>query len=592
MADSPYIFAPPRTVGELVHYIAAILGPEKNYYWLAFIYGIGISLLSLATPISVQMLINTVANTGLTTPLILLSLTLFGLLLGAVLLNALRIHLMELFSRRFYARLVSDIALRSIYALNPFFADQGRSTLHNRYFDIVIVTKRIPALLVGGFTLLLQSAVGFVLVSLYHPYFLIFNLIMIVLIWIIWLIWGKRSIRSALDLSHKKHATAGWLEALGESNGFYKTQLHVDRALDETNRYTALYIDQQKRHFSHTFGQALALLLLYALSSAVLLGLGGWLVIQGELSIGQLVAAELVLSVVYVGISNLGTYMTYFYDLCAAVDELSLFHDTPLEDPPGVGESIPQETTLDFQHACGIARGRPTEFNFSIETGSWVLACAQNYSVQRLFSNLLRRHEEPESGYITYGGVDIAAIAAHELRQQVIVMDRPNIVSMSIRDYLQICVGREDNRAILEAVELVGLSDTVAQLDEGMDTILAATGWPLSISEAMQLKLAGALLSRPQVLVLSQLYDVLTDEVLERSLQTLRNRADGPPTTVVYFTNNRSHLRFDSYLYLGAEKQRTVNSYAELMTLADGEQHDPEMPSIVSGQARPLGGKA
>ena len=58
-----------------------ILKPEGNFYWLAIVYGIGISLLTLATPISVQMLINTVANTALTVPLVILSLTLFGLLL-------------------------------------------------------------------------------------------------------------------------------------------------------------------------------------------------------------------------------------------------------------------------------------------------------------------------------------------------------------------------------------------------------------------------------------------------------------------------------------------------------------------------------
>ncbi|MDY7097150.1 MAG: ABC transporter ATP-binding protein, partial [Pseudomonadota bacterium] len=71
-----------------------ILRPEGNFYWLALVYGVGISLLSLATPISVQMLINTVANTALTTPLIVLTATLFGLLMLFALLYALRIHLM------------------------------------------------------------------------------------------------------------------------------------------------------------------------------------------------------------------------------------------------------------------------------------------------------------------------------------------------------------------------------------------------------------------------------------------------------------------------------------------------------------------
>lgn len=97
-----------------------ILKPESNFYWIAIVYGVGISLLSLATPISVQLLIGTIANTAMPAPLVMLSLTLFGLLLLSSLLYALRIHLMELFARRFYARLVSEISLIAIYAQNPF----------------------------------------------------------------------------------------------------------------------------------------------------------------------------------------------------------------------------------------------------------------------------------------------------------------------------------------------------------------------------------------------------------------------------------------------------------------------------------------
>ncbi len=106
-----------------------ILKPEANFYWLAVVYGIGISLLSLATPISVQMLINTIANTALTAPLVMLALTLFGLMVLSVLLYALRVHLMELFARRFYARMVAEISLISVYAQNPFFCCRSRSAL-------------------------------------------------------------------------------------------------------------------------------------------------------------------------------------------------------------------------------------------------------------------------------------------------------------------------------------------------------------------------------------------------------------------------------------------------------------------------------
>ena len=161
-----------RSLPALIAHIFNILKPERSFYLLAIVYGIGISLLSLATPVSVQILINTILNTGLTGPLIVISICLLVLLLLYTLLSALRIHLLDVFGRRFYARMVSEISLRTIYANNPFFEDGSRSALFNRYFDIIIVTKVVPYLLVGGFTIVSQAVVGFVLVSLYHPYFL------------------------------------------------------------------------------------------------------------------------------------------------------------------------------------------------------------------------------------------------------------------------------------------------------------------------------------------------------------------------------------------------------------------------------------
>ncbi|CAN0597323.1 unnamed protein product, partial [Ectocarpus sp. 12 AP-2014] len=305
-------------LAQLARFFTEILAPERSYYGLAIVYGIGISLLSLATPVSVQMLINTVANIGLTTPLIVLSLTLFFLLLLAGGLNALRIYIMDVFGRRFYARMVSEIALRTIYARNPYFDDRGKSELFNRYFDIIIVMKMVPNLLVGGFTIVLQTVVGFLLVSSYLPLLLAFNVAVALLIWMVWIVWGRRAMRSAIELSHRKHYSASWLESLGHSNGFYKSELHIDAALTHTDAVTSSYIEQHRQHFRHHFSQTLSFLFIYAAASAALLGLGGWLVIIGELSLGQLVAAELVLSVVFVGVSQMGIYLSYFYDVVGA----------------------------------------------------------------------------------------------------------------------------------------------------------------------------------------------------------------------------------------------------------------------------------
>jgi putative ABC transport system ATP-binding protein len=566
-----------ETIGELVRFYRIILGPEKRYYVLTLIYGIGISLLTLSTPISVQMLVNTVAHTGLTTPLLVLSVTLFALLAASGLLNALRIHLMDLFTRRFYARMVAEISLRAIYAVNPFFDDASRGQLFNRYFDIMVVVKSLPNLLIGGFTIVLQAGVGFVLVSLYHPFFFVFNMVLVGLIWVIWLVWGRAAILSGIELSHRKHATAAWLQGLGASNGFFKSERHIEEALARTETATAAYIDQHRRHFRHHFAQTLGFLLLYAGASAVLLGLGGWLVIQGQLTLGQLVAAELVLSVAFVGLSQFGVYLTYFYDLSAAIEELSLFEGVEQEDPLAHRQAIPEDGSLRFVGVVGETRGTTSRLDLEIPGGARVLAKSETHAPVRQFNNFMKGHDRVTTGLVTLGGIDIEDIGLQALRRAIIVLDRPNTIEMSIREYLRLSARDGSGRALLEAVEAVGLEPTIAQLEEGLDTTIAATGWPLSITETMQLKLASAILAEPRVLIMSPLFDVLPDDRLDAALDLLQARSR---TTVIYFSNHHLHQEFDVYLYMTADEQLVTRDWQAFRSRAglDDDGRPPLLP--------------
>ena len=545
-----------------------ILRPEANFYWLALVYGVGISLLSLATPISVQMLINTVANTAMATPLVVLTLTLFALLMMFALLYGLRIHLMEMFSRRFYARMVAEISLLSVYAKNPFFGDARKSSLFNRYFDVVNVEKAIPILFVGGFTVVLQVFTGFILVSLYHPYFLLFTIIMSAMIWLIWGIWGSRAVRTGIDLSHAKHGTAAWLERIGESNGFFKSQRRIDYALKQSNSHTANYIHERKRHFRIHFTQTLAFLTLYAAASAALLGLGGWLVINNELTLGQLVAAELVLSTAFFGVAQLGTYLTYFYDLCAAIEELSLCYDVEQEDPASDEGIRVEEHTLSFHGVRGNARHETAQFTFEIPSGSIVMASASHHGVQRLFTNLLKMHELPKAGFATFGGVDFKDIEAHNLRKDVHVLDRASFVGMTIREYLEMSCKDTAPKRMVGALETVGLKETISTFEEGLDTPIAATGWPLSSVELQQLKLANALLEQPRILVLSKLFDLLDEDNLAAAINELREQAY---STVIYFSNRRIDLGFDCFLHLEAHQQRYFDNFDDFCLATNGK---------------------
>lgn len=549
---------PTPTSEELWKYFRNILGPERAFYGLALAYGIGISLLSLATPLSVQMLINTVANIGLATPLVVLSLGMFTLLLFAGGLNALRIHLMDIFGRRFYARIVSEMAVRAVYARNAFFEDNRRGALFNRYFDIMIMLKQVPNLLVGGFTILLQTVVGFVLVASYHPWLFVFNVVLSALIWMVWAIWGKRAISSAIELSHRKHANAAWLESIGRSNDCFKSERHIEDVLYRTDSKTRYYMDQHVTHFRHHFSQTLAFIFIYAGASAALLGLGGWLVIQGQLSLGQLVAAELVLSVVFVGISQMGIYLSYFYDVCAAVDELTLFMEIEQEPATGPHRRLSGPPTLSFHEARVQDGGQSVLLDCDIPAGARVGVFSAGPAVQRLVIELLKSHSRPETGTLELAGTDLRTLRPFEIRQEIIVIDRPTVVEGSLRNFLRLSADDDSALDPVTAIRVVGLEPAASHLPDGLDTEIASTGWPLSITETLQLALAAAIIERPRVLVLSQAFDAVPEPALLASLELLQKQKQ---TTVLYFSSKLADFGFSHFLYLGSQSQHLYEDY-------------------------------
>jgi putative ABC transport system ATP-binding protein len=555
---------------DAAQWLAEIIGPDRAYLRLAIVYGVAISLLSLATPISVQLLINSVAYTAQPTALWTLSTILFLLLLLVAALSAFRVHLMALFERRVFARVVAEVTVRAVHAQNPFFSDAKRDHLFNRFFDLTVVQKAIPSLFIGGFTILLQSAVGLVITSFYHPFFLAFNGVLLLALLLIWLIWSRSSFSSAVALSHAKHDAARWLESVGGSNGFYKSSRHLNFAMDRSEAVTATYVDRHRRYFRYSFAQTLACLLLYALASAALLVLGGTLILRGELSIGQLVAAELILSGVFYGISQLGWYLDTFYDLVASSEELSLLYGIPQEDPPAASGQIPRDGAVRLRSV----RIGGTFFDFDLAAGEQVVALAEP-GVDRALAHVLKRHARIEGGLVTIGGSDLNGLDMYLLRSAVIVLDRPTIVEVTIREYLSLAAPDITGEAMLAVLDEVGLAARIARLPDGLDTLLASSGWPLSIGEVMELKLANALLSRPRLLILSPLFDLMEPGKLARVLASLRQAG----TTVLLFTGRPEPLHPDRWMLMRHRGQEAFGTLSDLQQSSSAQEVINALPA-------------
>ena len=539
-----------------------ILAPDRAFFWQAVVFSVAISVLTLAVPLSVQILIGSVANTALLRPVVVLAIVLVALLALYGLLVGMQAHLMDIFERRLFVRITKEMALRSIHARYAAVESLNREELANRFFEIVTIQRNMPTLIVNGSAIVLQAIVGFAVVTAYHPVFVVFNACVLLLVYLIWKLWANPAIQSKLVASRAKFAVAGWLEELGRANAFFKSRRTIDFALRTSETMISDYVSAHRRHFRCKFAQQIGFLALYAVASAVLLGVGGWLVIRNELTLGQLVAAELILSAVFISLTRTSGLLEEFYEVCAALYKLGDFFELPLESAVD-GEPVPDgPASLRFDGASARPRDREFRFRLEIAAGSKVMLVANSFSLQKGLLDLLQRHIEPTRGAVLFAGRNIADLRLHQLRDRVLVVENSGVLERSVEENLGLGDPAISRAAMRELLEVVGLETIVNNLPDGIATTLGAFGYPLSRSETIRLKIAAALLARPQVLVITQIFDTLAHHHRRAILDYIRRQAG---LTLLNFSNRRDIAVYDRYVYLEAEGHQDFDTIPALM---------------------------
>jgi ABC-type bacteriocin/lantibiotic exporter with double-glycine peptidase domain len=513
----------------------ALLKPESDFLWVAIVYGLAISLITLAVPIAVQTLINTIANIGSVRAVTILAIVLFIILSAGAALSALRLWVMELYQRKIFTRLTSDISLRLVMATHPFFEGRRNSGMTHRYFDVMTFQKNIPALMIDGFALVFQTIVGFTLVSFYHPWLFLFNIISALAVYAAWRIWSEGAKRSAIELSKEKYRMGRWLADLEAAHEFFKSSRHLSFAAQTTDDRAEYYINQHKAHFHFTFRQTLAFLTIYALGSAALLGLGGWLVVNNQLTIGQLVAAELIMAGVFLGFSRFGSFLKSYYELYGSADKLTELLGIPQEtvDIATAVASAPESGALEISDLM-LRRGND-EFrvNLSVDSGRKYFVKTNRAWLQRQLIHYIRYYDQPESGWISLGGLGLSDHNTYDLRQAIYTIDRSLIIECTIVEFLRLARPSASENEMKTVLERVNLWEVIANLPQGLRTRMSSMGAPLQAVEVLLLKLAAALLAKPKLVLLNQQFDALDETTRYRLFAELQDE----PFTMLYFTS-------------------------------------------------------
>ena len=245
--------------------------------------------------------------------------------------RALIAYVVEIIQRRLFIRVVEDLAYR-LPSVDPVAMESkyGPRAV-NRFFDIVTVQKVVSTLLVDGVSLIIQTAIGMFILAFYHPFLLGYDVVLLILFAVVVFGLGRGAVKTAIKESKAKYHVAYWLEELTRLPTAFKLHSGPQFAMGRADQLAIEWLDARRKHFRVVIRQMIFALGLQAIASTVLLGLGGWLVITGELTLGQLVAAELIVMMIVGSFTKLGKHLESFYDLLASVDKLGALFDLPIE---------------------------------------------------------------------------------------------------------------------------------------------------------------------------------------------------------------------------------------------------------------------
>jgi putative ABC transport system ATP-binding protein len=297
------------------------------------------------------------------------------------------------------------------------------------------------------------------------------------------------------------------------------------------------YIRARKRQFHVIIRQVTFAVGLQVVASTILLGLGGWLVIQQQLTLGQLVASELVVTVVVGSFAKAGKSIEKFYDLMAGVEKVGHLLDIPV-DPrrqQEVGSDRQGEIwwdDLSIHDPAGAVRVPALR----IKAGSRVAVVGEDSHAKSLLLRVLAGLSKASSGMAEVAGVD-ARFAGIASAGRIVGYAGPvEVFNGTLVENVSLGrtgVGRNRVRDVLQQL---GLWSNVLRLPEGGGTMLQTGGYPLNRSEVAVLMIARAIAAHPSVVLIDGLLDDLPEEWFDQVWETLANPAE--PWTVLVATKS------------------------------------------------------
>ena len=553
---------PVQRLGQLLH-------SERRDIELIYLYAVLVGLFSLTVPLAVQGITQLVQGGLVLQPVILLIVFAIVGTLGTGLIGLLQESVVETIQQRIFARLAFEFAY--LVPRVRFEAAQASNLplQMNRFFEAVLIQKSLSKLLLDVPTATLQVLFGLTLLSFYNPSFIVFALVLILGVYVIFRLTYNRGLETSIMESKYKYNVLEWLQAMARSIAAFKFSTRSTLPIENMDGHVANYLKYRRKHFKVLVTQSLSLIIFKTLLTGALLILGTTLVVDRSLSLGQFVAAELVIVTVLAGVEKLIRSLATIYDLLTSVEKVGHVMDLPVEESRGL--QLPASNAGLAIVARGLSFTYPdqksptlSDINLDIRPGDRIAVTGVDGSGQTTLLRLLGALHDEFEGSLTFDGVTLRSINRAVLREQIgQVLSTTDLFDGTIEE--NISVGRRfvDRAAVLKALRDMDVDDVVQGMPNGVQTTITNGGANLSSAVASKLLVAQGLVGQPRLLLLDDFFQNLDDDYRTRLIRLLTDRATAH--TVIAVSHDPEFLAAcDLILVMAGGQIREQGTYAEL----------------------------
>ena len=492
--------------------LVGLLELERRDILQIFYYAIFAGVVALSLPLGIQAIINLIQGAQISTSwIILVILVTLGVAFSGA-LQLMQLRIIETIQQRIFMRSSFELAYRfpkiKMAELRKYYPPE----LANRFFDTLTIQKSLSKILIDVPTAVLQILFALILLSFYHPFFIIFGLLLLILILAVFKFTAKKGLETSLKESKNKYKVAHWIQEIARSVISFKLSGNTNLSITKNDDLVSDYLESRESHFKVLMLQFIQMISFKVIVTASLLLIGGALVLNQEMNIGQFVAAEIIIILVIASVEKLILGLESFYDTLTSLEKIGQIVDKDMESQTGETPKYNKGIHIELEDVSYEVSNRDKHIlkniSLNVHSKSRILVKGESGSGKSTLLRLISGVIEATSGHIYVNDMSINSLKLNYYRSQLgLSLSDESPFEGSIRENLTFGNSQIEDDTIYEVLEVVGLKTFIKEQPNGLNTILYPDGKQLSHTLSKKIVLARAILKAPKILILEDALD-------------------------------------------------------------------------------------